>query len=124
MNRSSLLLEVRLVLFLLVSPTNHLSFLGWANTKETPFPAFKKVSRYVVGDFFSPSLYERAILKCIPCINRKIQCGGLDLFSPCIPCKEQHVKCSRSNTTMEHLLLFDSLRPHFGLSPDGASLGT
>ncbi|KAJ7740653.1 hypothetical protein B0H16DRAFT_1567134 [Mycena metata] len=94
---------------------------GWANTKETPFPAFKKVSRYVVGDFFSPSLYERAILKCIPCINRNIQCGGFDLFSPCLPCKEQHVKCSRSNTTMEHLLLFDSLRPHFGLSPDALS---
>ncbi|KAJ7688540.1 hypothetical protein B0H16DRAFT_1656754 [Mycena metata] len=94
---------------------------GWANTKETPFPAFKKVSRYVVGDFFSPSLYERAILKCIPCINRNIQCGGFDLFSPCLPCKEQHVKCLRSNTTMEHLLLFDSLRPHFGLSPDALS---
>ncbi|KAJ7707986.1 hypothetical protein B0H16DRAFT_1632971 [Mycena metata] len=93
----------------------------WVNTKETPFPAFKKVSRYVVGDFFSPSLYERAILKCIPCINRKIQCGGFDLSSPCVPCKEQHVKCSRSNTTMEHLLLFDSLRPHFGLSPDALS---
>ncbi|KAJ7707083.1 hypothetical protein B0H16DRAFT_1633989 [Mycena metata] len=98
----------------------HLLFC-WVNTKETPFPAFKKVSRYVVGDFFSPSLYERAILKCIPCINRNIQCGGFDLFSPCIPCKEQHVKCSRSNTTMEHLLLFDSLRPHFGLSPDALS---
>ncbi|KAJ7692652.1 hypothetical protein B0H16DRAFT_1653080, partial [Mycena metata] len=92
---------------------------GWVNSKETPFPAFKKVPCFVVGDFFSPSLYERAILKCIPCINRKIPCGGLNLFSPCVPCKEQHVKCSRSNTTMEHLLLFDSLRPHFGLSPDG-----
>lgn len=70
----------------------------------------------------SPEIWEKTPLKCINCSNRGRECEGTPHGTRCKDCKRGGMKCSRANTASESIALFDKIRPHWALTPDGMFL--
>ncbi|KAJ7701011.1 hypothetical protein B0H16DRAFT_1834259 [Mycena metata] len=83
-----------------------------------PLPAQIRAPSVLVGDWLSPTLWSKSPCKCISCINRLMDCSDGDFGTRCVPCTKGGIKCSRTNTDEEDVVMQEALRPLQALSSD------
>ncbi|KAJ7734483.1 hypothetical protein B0H16DRAFT_1767412 [Mycena metata] len=90
----------------------------WHQGLARPLPAQIRAPSVLVGDWLSPTLWSKSPCKCISCINRLMDCSDGDFGTRCVPCTKGGIKCSRTNTDEEDVVMQEALRPLQALSSD------
>ncbi|KAJ7728923.1 hypothetical protein B0H16DRAFT_1697349 [Mycena metata] len=90
----------------------------WSQGLARPLPAQIRAPSVLVGDWLSPTLWSKSPCKCISCINRLLDCSDGDFGTRCVPCTKGGIKCSRTNTDEEDVVMQEALRPLQALSSD------
>ncbi|KAJ7734148.1 hypothetical protein B0H16DRAFT_1464227 [Mycena metata] len=90
----------------------------WSQGLARPLPAQIRAPSVLVGDWLSPALWCKSPCKCVSCINRLKDCSDGEFGARCEPCVRGGIKCSRTNTDEEDVIMQEALRPLYALSSD------